>query len=102
MAVAEAPPRPAFVGIDSRTIVKPFWPGQSMMRFRGGGVVGDGEVVGVGAVVVGAGAVVSGAAVLVAPGGVATSVEPAELLPFESRIAASAPSAARTLGRRAP
>src|SRR5437660_1268206 len=67
-----------------------------MMRFRGGGgVVGVGAVVGGGAVVV-VGAVVNGGDVLVAPGGVATIVGPAELVPFESRIAANAPSAART------
>ena len=77
--------------------MKPFWPGQAMMRFGGGaGAVGGGAVVAGGAVAVGGGAVVTVGAALVAPGGVATIAGPAELVPFESRIAASAPRAART------
>ena len=71
-----------------------------MIWFRDGGgavAVGGGVVVGAGAVVVGrGGVVVPTPGPLVAPGGVATMAGPVELFPFEIRIAASAPSAART------
>src|SRR5438128_2696979 len=68
-----------------------------MMRFgAGGGVVRGRTVVGGGAVVVGGGAVVVPAVGMTVPGSVATIAGPAELLPLESRIAATAPRAART------